>query len=167
MVSIDVADHARLSCTPNKTVGQATFPSALVTLFEVSSSGTLLPVSKDGEESYFGFAAAFESIEPQGVRLSEQGSITLTIRGIGFEAKDLHLYQVVIGRCFHRSAPSCIMCLFRARLHSNPALSLLPAHMMHLFIGAPPNHQCIASKPPKDEGLTARQISLSRPKRAS
>ena len=157
MVSIDVADHSRLACTPNKTVGQATFPSALVTLFEVSSSGTLLPVSKDGDESYFGFAAAFESIQPQGVRLSEQGSITLTIRGIGFEAKDLHLYQVVIGRCFDRSAPSCIMCQLHARLHPSTALSLPPAHIIH---------PC-TSKPPNDEGLTARQMSLSRPKRES
>lgn len=92
-----MVDDTRIFCTPNKTVGEATFPSALVTLFEVSSSGTLVPVSKDGSESYFGFAAAFEKIEPQSVRLSEQGSIVLTVHGSGFEAQDVHLYQVVIG----------------------------------------------------------------------
>lgn len=83
------------------TVGAATFPSALVTLFEVAGSGHLIPhlipVSKEGRESYFEFAAAVSSIEPGSVQLSAQGSIVLTVHGLGFQAADVDMYGVVLG----------------------------------------------------------------------
>ena len=97
LVVPDVLDDRHLICKPNKTVGAATFPSALVTLFEVAGSALLIPVSKNGTESYFQFAASVASIEPDSIQLTAQGSLVLTVHGLGFQAADVDLYRLVLG----------------------------------------------------------------------
>ena len=77
-----------LECSIERSVGEVSFPMALVTVLQVTEGGALSPVAKSGVPEYFAFLPAWIRSSPASVFAA--GGEIVTIFGLGFPSDVLY-----------------------------------------------------------------------------